>query len=795
MNALLEQFLGESRELLESCCDTFLTLETSPTDEKLLNNLFRYVHTIKGGSGLFEIEPYTRLLHVTEDSLSKARDGQLEISSNGIDLYLKVVDQLDVWLNQLESNGELDKDAQAQSEQLVAQIRVNILGQETQAQAKVADDAIEAIAYHKCDDALLAQLGVGELRESLKRDLCSYLQKQTQPFNLVVYRPDTNAFFSGDDPVSYWSQVPGLCWQGIDADFAEQPLSEFDPYECRMTLVGLSEASVDTLKDSLGYVLHSVELQALVKGADKVSSTDLPKGGAEDENLHRLHQIVNSQLQLLQQLDNNPSPAATLASVQRVLSGLKKNIPELATLGPVSSGAGVVMPGYPAALKAVLDGMMAASPQSAGVPEQENASLPAVSSNEPLPSLLPEETLTSSNTSTSKPEAIRTIKVDQEKLEQLVDLTGELIVAKNSLQHLSRRVEQEYGIKALSRDLKNEHAVLNRITESLQDVVMQVRMIPVSTIFQRFPRLVRDLSRRLGKSIDLQVEGEETEADKNIVEQLADPLIHLVRNSIDHGIEMPDVREQGGKHKTGVIRLVAKNVQDSVQIEIHDDGAGIDPLKIKSKAIAKGVISEEHAAGLSDDDVLQLIFEPGFSTCEQISDLSGRGVGMDVVKTTVSRIGGTIELQSETGKGSVIKVTLPASITVSRVMMFEVNEQVYGIPVEGLTETIKIRPEQINSIKQRESYVLRNKLIPLYRMHQMLGIRKTGTDEELPILNLNINGTMAGFAVDKLLEGVDVIIKPLEGVMARFPLYSGAAVLGDGRVLLVINPKEMALCH
>lgn len=792
MNALLEQFLAESRELLESCCDTFLTLETTPTDEKLLNNLFRYVHTIKGGSGLFEIEPYTRLLHVTEDSLSKAREGQLEISSSGIDLYLKVVDQLDVWLNQLESNGVLNSDAQQHGELLIDQIQVNILGQQTQETVKVSANVTATKTYQECDDAMLDELGLGTLRDALKNDLCAFLKQQTQPLNMVVYRPERNAFFSGDDPVSYWSQLPGLYWQGIDTDFDEQPLSEFDPYECRMTLVGLFDASSDALKESLGYVWDNVALHAFTSVN---TPSEIASHTADDDSQGHLYQIVNCQLEILRQIDKNPSPKTTLASVQRVLCGLTNRIPELVNLGPVSSDAGVVTPDYTEALQVLLDGMTEKVTPMQDVLVQENVTSASMATKDALLPTLSEEASPNSNISSVKSDAIRTVKVDQEKLEQLVDLTGELIVAKNSLQHLSRRVEQEYGIKALSRDLKNEHAVLNRITESLQDVVMQVRMIPVSTIFQRFPRLVRDLSRRLGKAIDLQVEGEETEADKNIVEQLADPLIHLVRNSIDHGIEMPEVRAEAGKHKTGVIRLVAKNVQDSVQIEIHDDGAGIDPLKIKSKAIAKGIISEEQAAGLSHDDVLQLIFEPGFSTCEQVSDLSGRGVGMDVVKTTVSRIGGTIELQSETGKGSTIKVTLPASITVSRVMMFEVNEQVYGIPVEGLTETIKIRPEQINSIKQRESYVLRNKLIPLYRMHQMLGIRKTGTDDELPILNLNINGTMAGFAVDKLLEGVDVIIKPLEGVMARFPLYSGAAVLGDGRVLLVINPKEMALCH
>ncbi|MER2494305.1 chemotaxis protein CheA [Catenovulum sediminis] len=778
MNPLLEQFLGESRELLEFCDDTFLQLEKNPQDSDTLNRLFRYVHTIKGGSGLFEIAPFTQLVHVAEDSLSKAREGLLQISSDGIDLYLQILDQLTSWLDELEENGQLGELSIQQSEVLVGQIRQRILKENTD-QPKQELPVVDELSVTSVEQVMSA-MGLQGVNERLLCELKEQVENLQQSANLVVYRPDTNAFFSGDDPICFWLQLPDLLWQGIDGDFSQENLNAFDPYACKLTFLALTAADETQIKENLNYVWHSVALHKIMPIDRKVVPDNSVKAAFGVE------EVLFSQMQILLHIDNNPHPESSLASVSRVLSGLVGTVPELDKLPPIQNEPGKLNPDYLKALECI----------TAEGSATDCVSEPDLSNDQKLPAkITPSVGAPANNMQTAKSEPIRTIKVDQDKLEQLVDLAGELIVAKNSLNHLARKVENEYGIKALTRDIKCEHGVLNRITESLQDVVMQIRMIPVATIFQRFPRLVRDLSRRLGKDIDLQVCGEETEADKNIVEQLADPLIHLVRNSIDHGIEMPSDRQKAGKSSTGVIRLVAKNIQDSVQIEIQDDGAGIDPEVIKEKAVSKGVISKDAVAGMSDEDVLQLIFEPGFSTCEQVSELSGRGVGMDVVKTTVNRLGGMIDLQSTKGEGSVIRVTLPASITVSRVMMFEMDEQVYGIPVEGLTETIKIRPQQIRRIKQGESYVLRNKLVPLYRMHKLLGIRSTKNQPELPILNLNINGTVAGFAVDKLLEGVDVIIKPLEGIMSRFPLYSGAAVLGDGRVLLVLNPKEMQLCH
>jgi two-component system, chemotaxis family, sensor kinase CheA len=593
---------------------------------------------------------------------------------------------------------------------------------------------------------------------------------------LIVYQPESDAFFSGDDPVSFWLQVPGLTWQSIVSDFDHDELTDFDPYQCRLTLLGLTTVTADELKANLDYVWDSVQTQYF-NPAQVPEARIVEQHTSEPNDIQR---VLLAQLGIIKELPDNPNPVSTLFSVSQVLTGLSIREPSLKGLPAVCTENGELNPDFLVQFEQLLQGFIQL-PANINESAETSISAPKKTENRVSQSV--------------KQDNIKTVKVDQDKLEQLVDLTGELIVAKNSMQHLARRVETEYGIKALSRDIKSEHAVLNRITESLQDVVMQIRMIPVSVIFQRFPKLVRELSRKLGKQIDLQVSGEETEADKNIVEQLADPLIHLVRNSIDHGIEMPDIRENAGKSTTGTIRLMAKNVQDSVCIEIHDDGAGIDPQVIREKAVKKGLITEEQSHSLSDEDSLNLIFEPGFSTKEQVSDLSGRGVGMDVVRTSVNRIGGTVVLKSEKGKGSVITVTLPASITVTRVMMFEVDSQVYGIPVEGLNETIKINPNQIRCVKRGESYVLRNKLIPLYRMNKLLGINRVAKSEEMPILNLNINGTTAGFIVDKLLEGVDVIIKPLEGIMSRFPLYSGAAVLGDGRVLLVINPKEISLCQ
>ena len=386
----------------------------------------------------------------------------------------------------------------------------------------------------------------------------------------------------------------------------------------------------------------------------------------------------------------------------------------------------------------------------------------------------------------------KTLRVDQERIDTLMDLVGELVVAKNSLPFLARRAEEEFQVKQLGKEIKSQYAIINRLAEELQSAMMSVRMVPVSSVFQRFPRLVRDLSRRLGKNIELVMEGEETEADKNVIESLADPLIHLVRNSLDHGIEMPTDRIAAGKPEKGTLILRATPMDDQVIIEIIDDGKGIDPNVIKQKAYEKGIIDEEKLESISDQEAIELIFAAGLSSIEQASDLSGRGVGMDVVRTAVNDAGGIVSLKSELGKGSTLSLSLPLSMAVAQVMMIDVDNQTYGISMECIRETVRVPASSIERIKHNEAIVLRDKLIPLKRMRKLLNL----SDVEEPlaeeaVLIVMVNGEEIGLIIDDFQEGIDVIQKPLEGVMSSYPIYAGATLLGDGRVLLILNLAEI----
>ncbi|SDE97534.1 chemotaxis protein CheA [Rhodospira trueperi] len=392
---------------------------------------------------------------------------------------------------------------------------------------------------------------------------------------------------------------------------------------------------------------------------------------------------------------------------------------------------------------------------------------------------------------------LREIKVDQERIDSLMDLAGELVVAKNALPFLARRADVEFGVRDLAREIKGQHQTLNRIVEDLQGAVMQVRMVPVSAVFGAFPRLVRDYARKLDKKIRLVVEGEDTEADKNVIEDLSDPLIHLIRNSIDHGLEPADERVAAGKSEEGTIELRAYQEEDRVVIEVNDDGRGIDADKLKAKAIEKGVITAEAAADLSETDALNLIFAPGFSTAEKVSDLSGRGVGMDVVRVALERAGGTIKVSSTLGQGTRVRLSLPLAMAISRVMMTTLADQPFGIPMDYVVETVRIRRSDIHHIKDREATVLRGRVVPLRRLRSLLGIETvidvwdSGGVLEEAVLVVNDGSGHTGLVVDDFEENVEVILKPMEGIMARFGHYSGTALLGDGRVLLVLNLREI----
>lgn len=375
-----------------------------------------------------------------------------------------------------------------------------------------------------------------------------------------------------------------------------------------------------------------------------------------------------------------------------------------------------------------------------------------------------------------------------------MDLIGEMVVAKNSLPYLANRAESEVGVRELSRDIKALYALINRIAEDMQNTIMQVRMTPISSIFQRFPRLVRDISRKLDKQVELVIEGESTEADKNIVEALAEPLIHIVRNSLDHGLETPEVRARSGKPARGVLSIRARQEPDRFIVEISDDGQGIDPSRIKRKAFEKGLIDQDQLERLSGQQALNLIFSAGFSTAEVVTDLSGRGVGMDVVKNAIDKLSGLVELSSEIGRGTTLRLTLPLSMAISSVMIVEADQQIFGVPMDGVVETVRINTKDIHSIKDKKTVILRDRIVPLVSLHSLLSLTAeplVNEEGELAVLVIKVNHEVVGLLVDVFSEVVDVILKPMPGELEKIDCYSGSALLGDGSILMVLNPKEL----
>lgn len=390
--------------------------------------------------------------------------------------------------------------------------------------------------------------------------------------------------------------------------------------------------------------------------------------------------------------------------------------------------------------------------------------------------------------------ANRVLKVSQEKIDRLMDLIGEMVVAKNALPYLAARAEVSTNPREIAREIKNQYGVINRIAEEMQDAIMQVRMLPVGNIFQRFPRLVRDISRKLGKQVELYMEGEDAEADKNIVESLADPLIHIVRNSLDHGLEPPEERRAAGKSDTGIIRITAFQEADRVIIEIGDDGRGIDPARIKAKALERGMIDEARAATLTDHEAVQLVFAAGFSTAEQISDLSGRGVGMDVVRSAIEKAHGSVQLSSELGRGTRIRIALPLSMAVTNVMIIRSAEQMFGVQMDMVVETVRVPAKSIHEIKQQRTTVLRGRIVPLYALNDLLRIPEPpvpNEDGEVAVLVIRLGEQDVGVIVDDFDATLDLILKPLDGVLGELGGYSGTALLGDGSVLMVLNLKEL----
>ena len=377
-----------------------------------------------------------------------------------------------------------------------------------------------------------------------------------------------------------------------------------------------------------------------------------------------------------------------------------------------------------------------------------------------------------------------------------MNLIGELIINRNRYALIARSLEggDDVNISEVAQSLSETTYAMARISDDLQDTIMKVRMVPVSSVFSRFPRLVRDLSRKSGKEVDLIMEGEETELDKSVVEVIGDPLVHLIRNSVDHGIEPEEARVAAGKPAKGKVTLRAFHKGNSVAIEIEDDGKGIDPDKMREVAIRKGIISADEAAQLDDREAIELIFAPGFSSAEKITDISGRGVGMDVVRTNIKNLKGSVSTYSELGKGTRFTLSLPLTLAIIDALMVNVSGQMYAIPLDAVSETTKIESARLTDVKGRKAVTLRGEVLGIVELADMLGLPRTDPmPEVLSVVVIHDNDRRLGLVVDQLLERQEIVIKPLGAYLGDLKGISGATILGDGSVILILDPHEIYL--
>nr|WP_221373880.1 chemotaxis protein CheA [Actinoplanes polyasparticus] len=780
MNPLLAQFLAEAADLLSQVDEGLLELERDPSDPELVNEVFRAAHTFKGSSGLFDFPELTRLTHAAEDLLDAVRSGKLSLDSGMTDDLLAAFDLIRGWLAHVTTHERLPATAGPAGQSLIVKLRGPLGGE----QATVNPDVAAALAGPVIDRApdWLALFDPEWLEKT-----ATWLSSTSATMRFVRFTPDQGCFFRAEDPLHLVSQVPALAKLDLIQPFEWPPAEEYDEYACLIGFALATRAARGELDYLFRYVPDQIEIVELNGDAIHryVAGEEPPQPRADEAVVAAVAQSHTENLELARDAH------AILAAAQRslALEGSVSGVRLSAVARSVAAAAAAL--GVPVdtadpdveTLKAQVANLLTevrptpadAPPTPPPPPPAERAPVDRGRADDPGGQV-----------------GTRILKVDQEKVDHLMELVGELNVAKNGLTFLADAAEEEFGSRVLSRRIKDQYSGLHRIAEELQAAVMDVRMLPLSVAFSRFPRLIRDLSRRLGKTVELVTEGEDTMADKDVIEALGDPLVHLVRNSLDHGIETSADREVAGKPPAARITLTAVADGDAVIVEIADDGRGIDPAKVKHKAYEKGLISEEELETLTDSDAVDLVFRPGFSTADQVSDLSGRGVGMDAVRASVEKLGGAVTMRSQLGRGTSTRLRLPLSMAVTQVMVVSVAGQRFGIPVDLVVETVRVPSAELGRVLHQDVVVLRGEVVPVIDLARALDMPWTPDPAaDRAILIVSMHGQRVGLLVEQFHREVDVILKPMEGLLAYADEFSGTALLGDGLVLLVLNMKEV----
>ncbi len=739
---ILQDFLVEAGEILEQLSEQLVELESRPDDADLLNAIFRGFHTVKGGAGFLQLNELVECCHIAENVFDILRKGERRVNAELMDVVLEALDTVNSMFGQVRERTDLTP---ATPELLAALSRLAEPESAQQAEAAAppppppvveaapvepaaSDDITDAEFEHLLDTMSAAKADAAPAAQAPE---AASDEITDQEFESLLDQLHGKGQFA-PDAVAAPAPAPVAAAQSSGAAPASDEITD-DEFE----------ALLDQLHGKGSFDASVAAAPVAAAAAPAPAKAAAPAAAASDE-------ITDHEFENL--LDE--------------LHGKGKFEPQ-ALAGNAAAAAPPPPPPPPAAAKPTPAPAPAAKPAAPAAPAPARAPAAGGPAEKPVAS-----------------EAETTVRVDTARLDEIMNMVGELVLVRNRLVRLGLNS----GDEAMSKAVSN----LDVVTADLQTAVMKTRMQPIKKVFGRFPRLVRDLARQLKKEINLELVGEETDLDKNLVEALADPLVHLVRNAVDHGIEMPEEREASGKSRGGRVILSAEQEGDHILLSISDDGKGMDPNVLRAIAVKRGVMDKDAADRLSDTDCYNLIFAPGFSTKSEISDISGRGVGMDVVKTKIAQLNGTINIYSTKGQGSKIVIKVPLTLAIMPTLMVMLGNQAFAFPLVNVNEIFHLDLSTTNVVDGQEVVIVRDKALPLFYLKRWL-ISSAAHEEqhEGHVVILSVGTQRIGFVVDQLVGQEEVVIKPLGKMLQGTPGMSGATITGDGRIALILDVPSM----
>ncbi|ERW78542.1 TPA: chemotaxis protein CheA [Pseudomonas aeruginosa] len=737
---ILQDFLVEAGEILEQLSEQLVELESRPDDMDLLNAIFRGFHTVKGGAGFLQLNALVECCHIAENVFDILRKGERRVSSELMDVVLQALDTVNAMFDQVREQSE---PTPATPELLAALARLAEPEGAAPAEPVQAPPAAVPPAEPAAPPEAPAQSGSSDITDDEFEQLLDALQGDEAPASAVA---EASAAPAGDEisDAEFEALLDQLHGKGkfvppaVSAEPAQVPAEAVEP--------AAAAAGDDISDDEFEALLD--ELHGKGKFGDVPEAAGTPAAPAAAAPAAA---------------PAEPGKAPAAAGGDEISDDeFESLLDELHGKGKFNGASEAV-----AAAAAVAKNIAAKSPAAKPVAPAKAAAARPAAPDRPAAS-----------------EAETTVRVDTARLDEIMNMVGELVLVRNRLVRLGLNSGDEAMAKAVAN--------LDVVTGDLQMSVMKTCMQPIKKVFGRFPRLVRDLARNMKKEINLELVGEETDLDKNLVEALADPLVHLVRNAVDHGIESPEEREAAGKPRVGQVVLSAEQEGDHILLMITDDGKGMDAEVLRNKAVEKGLLERDAADRLTDLECYNLIFAPGFSTKTEISDVSGRGVGMDVVKTKISQLNGTVNVFSQKGSGSKIVIKVPLTLAIMPTLMVMLGSQAFAFPLVNVNEIFHLDLSRTNVVDGQEVVIVRDKALPLFYLKRWLVPSAAHEEQgEGHVVILSVGTQRIGFVVDQLVGQEEVVIKPLGKMLQGTPGMAGATITGDGRIALILDVPSM----